>query len=93
LHVSSAFAGGLFAAAVLAAYIPFTHMSHFVGKYFTYHAVRWDDAPLLGNRRMATRLAEYLTYKPTWAAGHIKTDGAATWAEVASSNPAPEAKR
>ena len=28
------------------AYIPLTHMSHFVGKYFTYHAVRWDDAPL-----------------------------------------------
>ena len=34
--------------ALLAAYIPFTHMSHFVGKYFTYHAVRWDDA---ANRR------------------------------------------
>jgi len=26
-------------------YLPFTHMTHFVAKYFAYHQVRWDDAP------------------------------------------------
>ena len=46
VRVPSALAAGLVATAALVAYIPLTHMSHFIGKYFTYHAVRWDDAPL-----------------------------------------------
>jgi len=29
----------------LVAYIPTTHMSHFVGKYFAYHSIRWKDEP------------------------------------------------
>ena len=36
---------GLALSALLAAYIPFTHMIHFVAKYFTYHTIRWDDRP------------------------------------------------
>lgn len=86
------FAVGLVAAAALVAYIPLTHMSHFIAKYFTYHAVRWDDTPISGNEKKAARLAEYLTYKPTWSAGHIGADGTRTWAEIASSSPA-ETKR
>jgi hypothetical protein len=66
-------------------------MSHFIGKYFTYHAVRWDDAAL--DSRMSASLAEYLTYRPTWAAAHIKAKDAATWAEVVTTNPAREGKR
>ncbi len=31
--------------ALLVAYVPITHMSHFIGKYFTYHSVRWNDEP------------------------------------------------
>ena len=84
---------GLALSALLAAYIPFTHMSHFVGKYFTYHAVRWDDA---ANRRGGTierTLAEYLTYRPTWAAPHVTADGVRTWAEVVTTNPTTGAKR
>lgn len=73
--------------ALLAAYIPMTHMAHFVGKYFTYHAVRWDDRPLVAGRAMERRLVEYLTYRPTWAASHVAADGSKTWAEVAGSNP------
>jgi len=72
---------------VLTAYIPLTHMSHFVAKYFTYHSVRWDDAPLRDNRRIAAAFAEYLTYRPTWSAPHMKAGGATTWAEVAATNP------
>ncbi len=32
-------------AALLIAYIPITHMAHFVVKYFAYHKVRWDRHP------------------------------------------------
>ena len=87
VRLAPAFAGGLCAVAALVAYIPLTHMSHFIGKYFTYHAVRWDDAPARGHARMAARMAEYLTYRPTWSARHIGADGTKTWADVVSSNP------
>ena len=83
---------GLILSALLLAYIPFTHMSHFVGKFFTYHSVRWNDQPVRPGSRIEKRLAEYLTYKPTWAARHVGADGMKTWAEVATTNPA-EAKK
>lgn len=87
-------ATGLLAAAVLAAYIPLTHMSHFVGKYFTYHAVRWDDEPMAQSGRRAAALAEYLTFRPTWSASHIRKPGTTpTWADVVASNPARETER
>jgi nitrate reductase gamma subunit len=79
---------GLILSALLAAYIPFTHMSHFIAKYFTYHAIRWDDRPLRPGDRIEKKLAEYLTYRPTWSARHVGADGKKTWAEVATTNPA-----
>lgn len=77
-------------AALLIAYIPMTHMAHFIGKYFTYHAIRWGDEPCIGNRALQQRIAAYLTYKPTWAARHIGADGAATWVDLATKNPTEE---
>ena len=52
-----------------------THMSHFIAKYFTYHAVRWDDRPSRQGSAFEKRIAEYLTYRPRWAAPHIGADG------------------
>lgn len=83
-------ASGLVMTAALVAYIPLTHMSHFIGKYFTYHKVRWDDAPLESDTKMSVALAEYLTYRPTWAAGHIKAPGTPTWADVVTTDPTRE---
>ncbi|MEW6364824.1 MAG: respiratory nitrate reductase subunit gamma [Acidobacteriota bacterium] len=79
---------GIVMGAVLAAYIPLTHMSHFVGKYFTYHAVRWSDEPNMRGSELEKRLAEYLTYRPTWAASHVTADGLRTWVDIATTNPA-----
>jgi nitrate reductase gamma subunit len=93
VQVPPVFAAGLVATAALTAYIPLTHMSHFIGKYFTYHAIRWDDAPLGDSRKMAVALAASLAQRPTWAAGHMKTDGRATWADVVRTNPTDEAGR
>ncbi len=80
-------AAGLIAGSVLAAYIPLTHMSHFIAKYFTYHSIRWDDQPLPRRRAIQRRIAECLTYRPTWSAQHLSADGKKTWAEVAGENP------
>jgi nitrate reductase gamma subunit len=79
--------------AALILYIPLTHMSHFIGKYFTYHAVRWDDAPNRGDRAMEARISACLSYKPTWAAPHVGADGETTWAEIATKSPATGARK
>lgn len=79
---------GIVLASALAAYIPFTHMSHFIAKFFTYHSVRWDDSPNLRNHALEMRIAEYLTYRAMWAAPHIAARHGRTWAEIAAHNPA-----
>ena len=79
-------AAGFMLGCALLAYIPMTHMSHFIAKYFTYHTVRWDErGNTAGN--IAGKMAEYLMYRPTWAAPHIGADGQRTWAEIATTNP------
>ncbi len=81
---------GLVLSALLVAYIPFTHMAHFVAKYFTYHTVRWDDR---AGGRIERKVAEYLTSRPTWAAPHVGADGKKSWGEIASTNPAEGEKK
>lgn len=83
-------AAGLASAALLTAYIPWTHMSHFIAKYFTYHSIRWDDLPAAKARELETKIAQYLTYRPTWSAPHVMADGSRTWADIAMSNPAQQ---
>jgi nitrate reductase gamma subunit len=82
-------AAGLALSSLLVAYIPFTHMSH----YFTYHAVRWDDAASTPGSALERRMAGYLTYRPTWSAPHVGADGTRTWADVVTSAPPDKAKR
>jgi nitrate reductase gamma subunit len=87
LQVPGLLAAGIALCALLAAYIPLTHMSHFVGKYFTYHAVRWNDQVNLRGSAIEAKLAEYLTYRPNWSAAHVGADGKRTWADIATTNP------
>lgn len=65
-------------------YFPFSHMTHAYMKFFTYHSVRWDDAPSTLNARAGASIANSLQQPVTWAAPHIAGDGAVTWAEVLS---------
>ena len=90
LEVPGLLAAGIVACAALVAYIPLTHMSHYVGKWFTYHAVRWDDAPLADRSRLMVAISAQLAWRPTWSATHMQSDGRRTWADVASSNPGRE---
>jgi nitrate reductase gamma subunit len=79
-------------ASALIAYIPLTHMSHFVGKYFAYHAIRWNDKPNLAGGPQEAKIGKLLAYKVSWAADHIQGGGKKTWAALAMENPT-EAKK
>ena len=80
--VSTGFAVHMILAAAFLIYIPFTHMTHFVGKYFTYHKVRWEDHPNIRGSKLektdsgSARLPDQLV-------GATHQDGG-TWAEAAT---------
>lgn len=93
LHVAPAAGMGVVLASALAAYIPFTHMSHFIAKYFTWHSVRWDDRRNLRDRALEGKVGASLQMRPTWAAAHMKADGKRTWGEIAGTNPVEEVRK
>lgn len=70
--------------AMLVAYIPLTHMSHFVGKYFAYHSIRWADEPNLPGGKQEKDIHELLNQPVSWSAPHIQGDGKKTWLDVAT---------
>lgn len=85
---------GMALGALLLAYIPMTHMAHFIAKYFTYHRVRWDERANVAGGSIQKRMAEYLMYRPTWSAPHIAAGaGDRTWVEIATTNPAQGAAK
>jgi len=88
LDVPSLLTAGLITGSVLLAYMPLTFMAHFIGKYFTYHAVRWDETPNLPGSAIEKRMAAYLMYRPNWSASHVGANGARTWVDIATANPA-----
>jgi nitrate reductase gamma subunit len=72
---------------ILLAYIPMTHMSHFIGKYFAYHSIRWNDEPNLPGGDQEAGILEALSQPVNWAAPHIGADGKKTWADLATKGP------
>ncbi len=69
---------------ILVAYIPMTHMSHFIGKYFAYHSIRWNDSPNVPGSEHEKPIGEHLQYPVSWAAPHINGEGKKTWADLAT---------
>jgi nitrate reductase gamma subunit len=65
------------------AYLPWSHMTHFFAKYFTWHSVRWDDAPNVFGTAYAARMQKLLARPISWSAPHIRGDGRKSWADVA----------
>lgn len=56
-------------------YIPYSKMSHFLGKWFTYHKVLWDDEPNVRGGKVELRVKEIVKgYKIPWSAPHMKKD-------------------
>lgn len=93
VRMGTGFGVGMVLASALAAYIPFTHMAHFIAKYFTWHAVRWDDRRSERGGPIERKVAAHLAFKPTWAALHVGADGKRTWAEIATANPTEEVRK
>lgn len=58
---------------VMFTYIPLSKMSHYVGKYFTFHKVLWENDPNLRGSEMEKKVQQATSYRPTnsWAAPHI----------------------
>jgi len=77
---------------LLTAYIPTTHMSHFVGKYFAYHSIRWKDDPNLRGGKEEKVIEELLSRPISWSAPHIGGDGKKTWLDAATEEPEVESK-
>jgi nitrate reductase gamma subunit len=61
-------------------YLPWTDMIHFIAKYFTYHAVRWDDAPQ--DEKMKKELRGLMSQPVSWSASHVKADGKKNWVDI-----------
>jgi nitrate reductase gamma subunit len=76
LHVSLA--------SLFLVYLPFSYMTHFLAKYFTYREVRWNNEPMKGGSRMEKEVNELLGQKVSWSAPHIRGEGKKTWVDVAS---------
>jgi nitrate reductase gamma subunit len=84
LSVSLAMGVHVLVLLVFLAWLPFSRMMHFVAKYFTYHQVRWDDAPVQRGSHMEHELEQLLQQPVTWGAAHVGADGKKTWGEVAA---------
>jgi nitrate reductase gamma subunit len=61
-------------------YLPFTDMLHFIAKYFTYHAVRWNDEP--ADENMQAELRSLIDQPTDWSAPHAGPRK--SWAEMAA---------
>ncbi|GAB4367908.1 MAG: respiratory nitrate reductase subunit gamma [Acidobacteriota bacterium] len=70
--------------ALLIAWVPLTHMSHFFVKWFTWHQIRWDDEPYVRGGRIEKMIEKALNSPVTWSAPHIGADGRKTWADIAT---------
>lgn len=57
--------------------IPLTKMSHYVGKYFAYHRVLWDNEPNLRGSVMEGKVRRNLDYSPRdrWSSPHANSNG------------------
>jgi Nitrate reductase gamma subunit len=60
--------------AIMLTYIPLSKMSHYVGKYFTFHTVLWDNSPNLKGSAIEQKVKKATSFRPTtsWSAPHIK---------------------
>ncbi|MCX7912583.1 MAG: respiratory nitrate reductase subunit gamma [Dehalococcoidales bacterium] len=79
ISASPALAVHIVIASLFVACLPFTDMFHFLAKYFTYHAVRWDNA--LTDKHLAQRLEGTFSRPASWSAPHIAASGK-SWKEI-----------
>lgn len=87
-HLPAAFAAAVLLLGLFLAYLPWSHMTHFFAKYFTWHSVRWDDVPNLSGKFDA-KVGKLLARPVSWSAPHIRGDGRKTWGDIVSEKGKP----
>lgn len=80
ISVSTAPAVHLIISFLFIIYLPFTDMVHFITKYFTYHAVRWDDEPQ--NIKTQKEINKLINQPVSWSAAHIKSKSRRSWKDI-----------
>jgi nitrate reductase gamma subunit len=83
-NLGAAFAVHAVISGLFILYLPFTHMTHFFMKYFTYHEVRWEDKVNIRGSKLEKKIQEQLAYPVSWSAPHIKGDGKRNWVDIAT---------
>ncbi len=86
-------AAHVFIISIFLSYFPFTHMTHMYMKYFTYHKIRWDDAPYREGGRMSGSIARCMNYPVSWSGPHIQGDGKKSWVDIAAEEVSSGAKK
>jgi nitrate reductase gamma subunit len=69
-------------------YLPWTDMIHFIAKYFTYHEIRWNDAPQ--DEKMKRELRGLLAQPVSWSAAHVEANGAKNWVDITTKKTTDE---
>jgi nitrate reductase gamma subunit len=69
-------------------YLPWTDMIHFIAKYFTYHEIRWNDAPQ--DEKMKRELRSLMAQSVSWSAAHVETNGAKNWVDITAKKTSDE---
>ena len=75
----------IFLICIFLIYSPFTRMTHYVAKFFTYHKVLWDDEPNMGSGETVKKVARRLNQSPNWSGTHIQSGQ--SWAQIAKGMP------
>ncbi|MDD4050872.1 MAG: respiratory nitrate reductase subunit gamma [candidate division Zixibacteria bacterium] len=76
---------------ILLLYFPFTHMTHFIGKFFTYHKVRWEDTPNRPGSLIEKKIQQAADNPVGWSAPHI--DPLSTWTEASGGGKVPDGEK
>ncbi|MCJ7654792.1 MAG: respiratory nitrate reductase subunit gamma [Dehalococcoidia bacterium] len=69
-------------------YLPWTDMIHFIAKYFTYHEIRWNDAPQ--DEKMERELRGLLAQPVSWSAAHVEANGKKNWVDITTKKAGDE---
>ncbi len=64
-------------------YIPFSKISHYIGKYYTFHKVLWDDEINKPGTELSRKVRACLQFRTSWSAPHF---AGRSWGEEAA-NP------
>jgi nitrate reductase gamma subunit len=80
IAVNTSFATHIIIFSLFIVYLPFTDMVHFITKFFTYHAVRWNDAPL--DNKIEEKVHRLVEQPLDWTAEHITGNGDRSWADL-----------